>query len=173
MDFNSATIYRWPKSVGVGTLHIVHLSADSLKSKASFLDASWPVVYATLRTKQVWVHMANHTRPTLGEFIRLTRVAAKLGLRELARLVDITPSYLSDIENDRRIPAEDVLKRIAVELRLDFGELMAIAGRVGDDAERYLKRHPAAATLFRRIAEKNLSEDELEKLLRTTEKLGE
>src|SRR5262249_41275715 len=110
---------------------------------------------------------------TLGDVIREARVRAKRGLRELARELDITPSYLSDIENDRRVPAEDVLRRIAVLLKLDFDELMALAGRFGERAERYLKRHPEAGKLFRKISEKNLEESDLRKLSDKADELGE
>jgi len=110
-------------------------------------------------------------KKTLGEMIRDTRVAKGPSLRELARQLNITPSYLSDIENDRRVPAEEVLLAIANLLGLDFDTLMSIAGRFGDKAERYMKRHPTAGTLFRRISEQNLPEKELQKLLRKVEGL--
>ena len=62
---------------------------------------------------------------TLGEFIRDRRIERKTGLRNLAKVVEITPSWQSDIEYDRRVPSEDVLRRIAVQLTLEFDELMA------------------------------------------------
>lgn len=102
---------------------------------------------------------------TLGDLIRETRLAAKIGLRELAAELEIAPSYLSDIENDRRVPAEEVLRKISVRLSLEYEDLMALAGRFGERAERYLKRNPTVGTLFRRISEQNLSEEQLQKLL--------
>jgi len=102
---------------------------------------------------------------TLGDRIRTARVAAGLGLRELARRLEKAPSYLSDIENDRRVPSEEVLHALSRELGLDFDELMALAGRVGEQAERYLRRSPAAAMLFRRIVESRLKEAELRGLI--------
>jgi transcriptional regulator with XRE-family HTH domain len=57
--------------------------------------------------------MANEHAKTLGQVIRDARVAAGTTLREFARTLDITPSYQSDIENDRRIPSEDVPARSA------------------------------------------------------------
>jgi transcriptional regulator with XRE-family HTH domain len=108
----------------------------------------------------------------LGEIIRDARVEAKRGLRDLARELDITPSYLSDIENDRRVPADDVMKRIATLLKLDFDELMAVAGRFGEDAERYLRRNPEAGKLFRKISEQNLSESDVKKLSEKADQLG-
>src|SRR5579875_3442536 len=98
--------------------------------------------------------MANSEK-TLGEVIRDARVAAGVSLREFARSLGITPSYQSDIENDRRIPSEDVLKKIAGSLSLDFEELMALGGRFGENAERYLRRHPTAGALFRKLSAAN------------------
>jgi transcriptional regulator with XRE-family HTH domain len=103
---------------------------------------------------------------TLGEIIRETRVDQKRGLRDLARSLAITPSYLSDIEYDRRIPSEDVLQKIADLLGLKFDDLMALAGRFGDDAERHLRRYPEVGRLFRRITEQGLHGDPIRDLIR-------
>jgi transcriptional regulator with XRE-family HTH domain len=54
--------------------------------------------------------MANTENKSLGTVIRDARVKSGRSLREFAKLLDITPSYQSDIENDRRVPAEDLLK---------------------------------------------------------------
>jgi transcriptional regulator with XRE-family HTH domain len=112
--------------------------------------------------------MAN-TNTTLGEIIRKTRVAGGRSLREFAKALGITPSYQSDIENDRRVPSEEVLKKIAELLSLDYEELMALAGRFGEEAERYLRRHPTAGALFRKLSETNAPEDVLRKMLREAE----
>jgi transcriptional regulator with XRE-family HTH domain len=115
--------------------------------------------------------MAN-SEETLGEHLRQARLDKDLGLRELAKELGITPSYLSDIESDRRVPSEDVLRVMSERLDLDFDELMARAARFGEDAERYLKRHPAAAALFRKIADQRLSDDQLKQLLSSVDRLG-
>jgi transcriptional regulator with XRE-family HTH domain len=108
---------------------------------------------------------------SLGDLVREAR-AKRSSLREFAKILQITPSYLSDIENDRRIPAEDLLKTIANRLDLDFDDLMARAGRLGDDAERYMRKHPTAGVLFRQISESNLAEGDLVKLLKKAEELS-
>jgi transcriptional regulator with XRE-family HTH domain len=107
---------------------------------------------------------------TLGDTLRDARVALDVSLREVARQAKIAPSYLSDIENDRRVPAEELLGKLASLLQLDFDELMARAGRVGDDAERYLKQHPSAGVLFRRLAEKGVDEERLRELVEQVER---
>lgn len=105
----------------------------------------------------------------LGETIRTARIAKGLGLRETAKSLDIAPSYLSDIETDRRAPSDDVMQRIATLLQIEFDDLMARAGRVGEEAERLLKRQPAAGVLFRRLAETGASGDDIERLLKQYE----
>src|SRR5690242_15902592 len=103
--------------------------------------------------------MSSHTQQTLGECLRSSRVSKGLGLRQLAAKLAITPSYLSDIETDRRIPSEDVLQSIASLLELEIDDLMARAGRLGDEAERYLRQRPEAAVLFRKMSQRNLAAD--------------
>jgi transcriptional regulator with XRE-family HTH domain len=107
---------------------------------------------------------------SLGDVLRKARVARNLSLREFAKRVGITPSYLSDIENDRRVPAEEVLRALSKELDLDFDDLMARSGRLGRQAVRYMSRMPAAGVLFRQLSEENAPEDLLEKLSETLQK---
>lgn len=102
---------------------------------------------------------------TLGDCIRNARVRASKSLRSFAKDLGIAPSYLSDIENDRRIPAETVISQISRTLGLELDDLMGLAGRVGERAERYIRRQPMAVQLFRRIAEENLDQDGLRRLL--------
>jgi transcriptional regulator with XRE-family HTH domain len=109
---------------------------------------------------------------TLGEVIYEARIGVQRSLRDIAKALTITPSYLSDIENDRRVPSEEVLRNIATLLNLDFDYLMALAGRFGEQADRYMKRHPAAGVLFRRISETNLPDEALQQLLKKAQDLA-
>jgi transcriptional regulator with XRE-family HTH domain len=108
---------------------------------------------------------------TLGQQIRDARVAAGLSLRALARQLEVAPSYMNDIENDRRVPSESVLIRIAAELGLDADLLLAAAGRVGEGAREYIKANPTAGVLFRRVSGAGLDEQGLKKLLEQAEKM--
>jgi transcriptional regulator with XRE-family HTH domain len=109
---------------------------------------------------------------SLGEVVRSARVGVGSSLRDLAKKLEIAPSYLSDIENDRRVPSEDVLARLAAELDLKVDDLMARAGRFGHETERYVKQHPTAGVLFRRISSKRLPDADLKKLLTAVDKMG-
>ena len=107
----------------------------------------------------------------LGDLINKSRVTKRLSLRGLAREVGIVPSYLADIENDRRTPSESVLRRISAILDLDFDDLMQQAGRLGEEAEHYLRQERLAGQLFRRVAETNLDQEALQELLNKLEQL--
>lgn len=98
---------------------------------------------------------------TVGAVIRQARLASCRSLRECARLVGITPSYWSDIEHDRRVPAEAVLHAVAEFLGLDGWDLMALAGRDGEQVLEYRRRQPAVGLLLRELAKREVVEEEL------------
>ena len=112
--------------------------------------------------------MVNDNR-SLGEVIHDARARLKRSLRDVAKQLAITPSYLSDIENNRRVPSEEVLVKLAVVLHLDKDDLMARAGRFGDDAVRYMMRTPAAGVLFRKLADGKASGETIQKLLKVAD----
>ena len=108
---------------------------------------------------------------SVGDIINEARVKKRLGLRALARELKIAPSYLSDIENDRRVPSETVLRDMASVLALDFDQLMQEAGRLGEGAEQYIRENELAGRLFRRIARSQLDQEALEKLISSLEEM--
>lgn len=85
----------------------------------------------------------------LGPVVREARVSAGWSIRALAEKLHISAGYLADIENDRRIPSEDVLHRIADTLSLDFEDLAATAGQIGLAGRVLLRRSPEAVRLVR------------------------
>lgn len=110
---------------------------------------------------------------TLGKRIRDARVELKQTLRGLARELGLSPSYLNDIEFDRRIPSQEVLVKIAAELGLKLDDLLAAAGRVGitKDDEQYIRETPSAGVLFRRVASDRLTENQLKSLLKQVDRI--
>ncbi|MFD3458236.1 multiprotein-bridging factor 1 family protein [Nocardia fluminea] len=108
---------------------------------------------------------------TLGQQIRSARLAADLSLRELARRIERAPSYMNDIEHDRRVPSESVLADLAAALSLDLDQLLATAGRVGEGAEQYMKSQPMAGMLLRRVSDAEFGERELKTLIEQADKI--
>jgi transcriptional regulator with XRE-family HTH domain len=112
------------------------------------------------------------SKQTLGGRVREARLGKGLSLRELARRIDKAPSYVNDIEYDRRVPSEAVVRRLCDELDLDVDVMLAVAGRVGEGAADYLRNEPTAGVLFRRVAQERLDEDALQDLLARVEQLS-
>lgn len=96
---------------------------------------------------------------SFGAWIRKRRITQHRSLRQLAELLAISPSYLSDIERDRRLPAEDVLLALGRLLEVDAEEVFARAGRLGHQAEWWLFTSPEAIRLVRMLAQNEASED--------------
>ena len=108
----------------------------------------------------------------LGERIRRRRAEHKLGLRETATKVGISPTYLSRIEtmDEKTPPAEDVIRKLATLLNDDFDELMQLAGRVPEDVEKVIKGDPSMPAFLRTAKEQKLSGDDLMKLIEAQKK---
>lgn len=60
---------------------------------------------------------------SLGDRIKELRLGQGVSLRKFAEKIEITPSFMSDIELGRRYPSDDVLKTIAKHLNVPFEEL--------------------------------------------------
>ena len=110
---------------------------------------------------------------TLGGVIRGARVGKGLSLRELAQRIERSPSYLNDIEFDRRVPSEEVLRALAPQLDLDVDRLLAAAGRVGRGAEEFLRSNPEVGVLFRRMSDSGMSRAEVTELVKRAESMIE
>ena len=108
---------------------------------------------------------------SLGEQVRDARIEHKLSLRELAKRIGRAPSYINDIEHDRRTPSEEVLAEIAEQLSLDIDLLLAAAGRVSGESQNYLQENPTAGVLFRRVSNAGLSHQDLSRLLEEADSL--
>jgi transcriptional regulator with XRE-family HTH domain len=78
-----------------------------------------------------------------GGFVRRKRVEKEIGLREMAKMIGVSPTYLSKVERDEFAPpAEDKVRKIAEIIGCDTDELLARAGRVSSDLSDIIKQHP-------------------------------
>src|ERR1700736_5995900 len=78
-----------------------------------------------------------------GAFVRREREANEIGLREMAKMIGVSPTYLSKVERDEfPPPVEDKVKAIARIINCDADELLARAGRVSSDLSDIIKRRP-------------------------------
>lgn len=108
-----------------------------------------------------------------GERIRRKRTEAKLGLRETATKVGISPTYLSrteTAEEEKTPPAEEVIRKLADLLNDDFDELMTLAGRISEHVGKVITADSTMPEFLRTVGEKKLSGAELMKLLESQKK---
>ncbi len=95
----------------------------------------------------------------LGKIIRTARKEREVGVRELARRIERSGSFIVRLEKDDPPPsvAEETLKAIAVELALDADELITLAGKTPSDVR---PRDAEDVALYRSVKELNSTQRE-------------
>jgi len=105
-----------------------------------------------------------------GAFIRRKREEKDIGLREMAKKIGISPTYLSKCERDEfSPPTEGRVREIAKILDCDVDDLLARAGRVSSDISDIIKRHPVEMAALLR-ATNGMSADDINRLASETAK---
>ena len=115
---------------------------------------------------------------TFGGFIREKRLAAKINLRKLADILEISPAFLSDIENDHRYPPDkDKIYKIAEVLELskeDTDLLFDLAAgnkknSVSPDIADYIMAQEKSRVALRMARDMGAGEEEWEKIIQILE----
>jgi transcriptional regulator with XRE-family HTH domain len=102
---------------------------------------------------------------TFGKTLRRFRMQSGNGLRELARLIDKSPGYLSDVEQDNvPPPSEEVIVNIAAALNVDKNQLLLAAHKMDPELSHYIAEEPQAADFLRMAKEKEFKGTDWEKL---------
>jgi len=108
-----------------------------------------------------------------GALVRGEREVREIGLREMAKMIGVSPTYLSKVERDEfSPPAEDKVKAIAKIIERDADELLALAGRVSSDISDIIKRHPVELADLLRTT-KGLKAEDIVRLARDAQKAKE
>ena len=69
------------------------------------------------------------SRKSFGSHIRALRQNLSIGQRELAEKIGIAPSYLNDIEKEKRsAPKQIIINKIALHLKTNINDLNDLAG---------------------------------------------
>src|SRR5262245_3434631 len=112
-------------------------------------------------------------REKFGALLSRERKAKEIGLREMAAIIGVSPTYLSKVERDEfPPPAEDKVRKIAGIIGYDVDELLAMAGRVASDLTDIIRERPREMADFLRAA-KGLTVDDLARLARVAQKAKE
>lgn len=92
-------------------------------------------------------------KETLGQYIRRKREEVGISQRELSRLLDLSPTYINHIENDRKeIPREFHLMNMSKILLVDSDYLLSLAHKVPSDIQEIIFKHPEEICGFLRKA---------------------
>jgi transcriptional regulator with XRE-family HTH domain len=96
-------------------------------------------------TDDPWKHQVT----AFGKFMHTQRKLAKLSLRELAALTDVSNAYLSQLERGLHAPSVKVLKSLADAFHLSTETVLEQAGLLADetsgtvDTEAAIKADPS------------------------------
>jgi transcriptional regulator with XRE-family HTH domain len=108
---------------------------------------------------------------TFGQLLRERRLEKKFSLRKFAELVGVSPTYLSQVEQDNVMPpTADRVKRMAELLGENPDEWTALAGRVPEDLPEIIQRQPTEMPELLREAN-GLTTDQLRQLREQIRKL--
>jgi transcriptional regulator with XRE-family HTH domain len=107
-------------------------------------------------------------KKTLGQEILRYRQKAELTLRAMAKKAKISPAHQSDIEHGRRLPSDDLLKRIAEILGnvgATYEDFKKLDTRIDPELSDWISKHPEASQMLREIrASKESPKEVLERL---------
>lgn len=106
---------------------------------------------------------------TFGSYIRELRTNKEIGQRELAKKIGVAPSYLNDMEkNKRAAPKNSIIKKLSTILKADLNLMYDLAGNskksIAADVEEFIKENPSIISLIRSIKENNVSSEEINNL---------
>lgn len=115
-----------------------------------------------------------NTPITFGSYIRSLRIESGIGQRELAKKIDISPSYLNDLEkNKRNAPKVELINKLSILLKADLELLYNLAGdsnqSVPPDLSEYIENNPKIISLIRSLKNSNFSDDEINMLIKKTD----
>jgi choline kinase/DNA-binding XRE family transcriptional regulator len=108
-------------------------------------------------------------KKTFGSYIRTLRLSLNIGQRKLAEKVGISPSYLNDIEKEKRSsPKSHIIKKLAIELKANLVKLNDLAGiskkNLAPDILEYIERNPSIITLIRSMKNRNFDNNQIKKI---------
>ena len=115
------------------------------------------------------------TTKSFGSYIRSVRLSLNIGQRDLAKKIGIAPSYLNDIEKEKRSsPKSNIIKKIAKELKININVLYDLAGlsknSLAPDILEYIDKRPSITKLLRTIKNNNLENNQIEEIEKSINK---
>ena len=110
-----------------------------------------------------------------GKLLRSLRLESGVGLRELSRLIEKSPGYLSDVESGNvPPPSEETIVQIANALNVDKKALLNAAQKIDPELSEYVAEQPQVADFLRMAKDQEFNDDDWDRLtqLAKLSKLG-
>ena len=116
--------------------------------------------------------MSKSDEQTFGRYVRALREERRIGQRELARLLGVSPSYLNDIERDKRVaPRHEIVKSISEILDADHELIFDLAGQsrntIPPDVSEIIRQNPEVIPMIRAIGDYGLSDHAIQEIRET------
>lgn len=90
-----------------------------------------------------------------GRMLKTLRVSAGIGLRELSRTIDVSPTYLSLVENGKQAPPNAArIAQIEKALKVPIGCLNSLTSGLATDTVMYVEEVPESVD-FLEVAKRN------------------
>jgi transcriptional regulator with XRE-family HTH domain len=82
--------------------------------------------------------------------LRGLRTERKIGIKRLARDLDISHTYISHIERGKAQPSKALIRKFAAYFSVDEEDLLLAAGKFPQDIEEILDKHPQEVVMVLR-----------------------
>jgi transcriptional regulator with XRE-family HTH domain len=116
--------------------------------------------------------MSKRKLQTFGERLRDARIAKGYSLRKFAKEADVSPTYLSQVEQNKVAPpTADRVKRIAELLGESVDEWMAYADRLDEELPDIIHSDPAVPDLLRAV--QGMTPEQLKKVRAAADRIRE
>ncbi|MFY9704651.1 MAG: helix-turn-helix transcriptional regulator [Desulfobacterales bacterium] len=112
---------------------------------------------------------------SFGKLLRSLRLESGIGLRELSRLIEKSPGYLSDVESGNvPPPSKEIIVQIADALNVDKKTLLNAAKKIDPELSEYVVEQPQVADFLRMAKDQEFNDDDWDRLtqLAKLSKLG-
>ena len=85
-----------------------------------------------------------------GKLLRELRYKEEIGIKKLAKAIDVDYAYLSRIENDKIKPSERVISKISKYFNYSKDDLMILGDKIPEDIKQILRENPGEALSYLR-----------------------
>lgn len=88
----------------------------------------------------------------MGEVLRKIRMIYGYKAKEMSRLLDISPSYLSEIENNKKKPTLDLLEKYSKIFQIKVSSIIAMSENYNEDLKNNLNINKVMVRLMNYLA---------------------